>query len=74
MQMAFGNRTILIHLVRGGLGFAALYAAIDCYDVIGWPALLMLGVALWALKGCPMCWTIGLFETAAAAIFRKSES
>jgi hypothetical protein len=72
--MVFGNRTILIHLVRGSLGFAALFAAVGCYDVIGWPALLMLPVVLWAFKGCPMCWTVGLFETVAAAIFKRSES
>jgi hypothetical protein len=29
-------------------------------------SLLLLPVALWALKGCPVCWTIGLIETLTA--------
>ena len=71
--MTFGNRTLSIHLVRGVLGMAAFVAAFRGYDQIGWPALLLLAPSLWLFKGCPMCWTVGLFETAAYRIFASTE-
>lgn len=71
--MAFGNRSLMVHLARGGLGFGALVAALKGYEIIGWPALLLIGVSIWALKGCPICWSIGLFETVAAKVFRMAD-
>jgi len=71
--MAFGNRSLIVHLLRGTLGFGSLILALKGYDSVGWPALLLLGVTLWMLKGCPICWTIGLFETVANKILRRSE-
>ena len=71
--MAFGNRSLAIHIVRGVLGFGSLVLALKGYDVVGWPALLLMGVSIWALKGCPICWTIGLFETLAAKILRSAD-
>lgn len=67
--MAFGNRSLSIHVVRGAIGLGALIIALKGYDIVGWPALLLIGVSVWALKGCPICWTIGLFETLAAKVF-----
>ena len=72
-SMAFGNRSLSIHLARGGLGLGALFVALRGYDVVGWPALLLIGASVWALKGCPICWTIGLFETFAAKILRSAD-
>lgn len=71
--MSFGNASLSIHLLRGLFGFAALLAAAWGHDRIGWPALLLLPAAVWALKGCPICWTIGLFETLASRIFRAAD-
>lgn len=71
--MTFGNRTLAIHLLRGLLGLAALVTAVRGYDAIGWPALLLVGVTFWALKGCPVCWTIGLAETIAYRFLAHAE-
>ena len=72
--MIFGNRTLAVHLLRGAAGFAALYVALRFVGTSGWPSLLSAGVALWMLKGCPMCWTIGLFETLAQTVLRAADS
>jgi hypothetical protein len=61
--MSFGNTSLAIHLLRGLLGLSSLLLANWTYPWLGLFSLLFLPVALWALKGCPMCWTIGLFET-----------
>ncbi|CAN7335688.1 hypothetical protein [Bosea sp. LjRoot237] len=61
--MSFGNASITIHLLRGLLGILALLLAAWSYKWLGLFSLLLLPVALWALKGCPLCWTVGLFET-----------
>ena len=66
--MAFGNRSLSMHVLRGVLGFGSLVLALKGYEIIGWPALLLMIVSVWALKGCPICWTIGLFETVAAKV------
>ena len=66
--MAFGNRSLAVHVLRGVVGFGSLVLALKGYDIVGWPALLLMAVAVWALKGCPICWTIGLFETLAAKV------
>jgi hypothetical protein len=73
MAMAYGNRSLAVHLARGVIGIGALVLALRGYTVIGWPALLLVGVTLWMLKGCPVCWTIGLFETLAFKIFASAE-
>ena len=71
--MAFGNRSLAIHVLRGVLGFGSLVLALKGYDIVGWPALLLMGIAVWALKGCPICWTIGLFETLAAKVLMSAD-
>lgn len=72
--MIFGNRTLRIHFLRGAAGFAAIYLALRVFGASGWPALVLAVVALWMLKGCPMCWTVGLFETLAQVAFRADET
>lgn len=65
--MMFGNRTLALHLARGLAGFGALALAVAA-PIPPWWSLLLLPVALIALKGCPICWTIGLFETLALRV------
>ena len=72
--MAYGNKSIILHLARGVVGVGALGLALRGYDLVGWPALLLVGVTLWMLKGCPICWTIGLFESIAFKIFEQAEA
>jgi hypothetical protein len=54
------NRSLVGHMVRGGIGIAAVALALWGQTVVGWPALLLFGVAVWAWRGCPLCWTAGL--------------
>ncbi len=63
--MTFGNRSLGIHLARGLAGLLCLYVAIAYGRQIGLPAVLLLPAALWAMKGCPTCWMVGLGETLA---------
>ena len=63
----FGSKTVLAHILRGMIGFGALGLAIvlarnaDTASVHASVTLAI--VALIALRGCPVCWTIGLLET-----------
>ena len=63
----FGSKTALAHILRGAIGFGALASAIllarnaDTVSVRGSVTLAI--VALIALRGCAVCWIIGLFET-----------
>ena len=73
MRMTYGNRSLTAHLARGVIGVAALVVALKGYDVIGWSALLLVGLTIWMLKGCPICWTIGLFESVAFKVLAVAE-
>lgn len=69
--MTFGNRTMAVHLARGMLGFGALALAAAAPIPLWW-RILLLPAALVALKGCPACWTIGLFETLAMRVHAEA--
>ena len=64
----FASKSLLEHVVRGLIGFATILAAISVGRETGVAALLaslgLAAVALVAFRGCPVCWTIGMFETA----------
>ena len=62
----FASTTFAEHILRGVTGVVAIAAAIWLGHIDGNAALagsIGLGlVALVALRGCPVCWTTGLFE------------
>jgi len=59
----FATRTLSGHLVRGAVAFALLDVAIcQQHAHPGWSVLAGL-LTLVAMRGCPVCWTIGLVET-----------
>jgi hypothetical protein len=62
----FASRSLLSHLLRGGLGLGALAAAVGLGPSHPLLALALVPAALIALRGCPTCWTIGLLQTIAA--------
>jgi hypothetical protein len=70
----FATQTLSGHLIRGAIAFALLYVAIRWqHEHTGW-ALLAGALSLVAMRGCPVCWTIGLVETAGQrwrAVFPK---
>ena len=71
--MTFASSSVTRHLCRGLIGLTALtgsLATINAHLVIG---LALLGIALVALRGCPICWTIGLAETIAMQLHARAD-
>ena len=68
----FASRTLVEHLVRGGIGFGALVGSVALIPVIGAISLLLLPIGVVALRGCPMCWAIGLAQTVSRGRLRRS--
>ena len=62
-QGLFASRNLSAHLLRGAFAAACLYWAVTHESVSPMPALLAGVAALVALRGCPLCWTMGLVET-----------
>jgi hypothetical protein len=62
----FASRNLSIHLARGAIGASALALSVTCAEQAPWLLALTLPMALIALRGCPMCWTVGLVETVVA--------
>jgi hypothetical protein len=60
--MVFGNRTLLLHVAKGLGGFGALGVSLATMNSTIVPSLVLLPLSLYLLRGCPICWTIGLFE------------
>lgn len=68
-ESLFASKSLPNHLIRGAIGVSAIVSAVllaqSSTTVFGVLGSLGLGLAaLVAFRGCPMCWTIGLFETA----------
>ncbi|MFI1382485.1 hypothetical protein [Embleya sp. NPDC020886] len=68
----FASATVPRHLARGAIGFGALAGSLALLPVTGPASLLLAPVGLVALRGCPMCWAIGLMETVSAGRLRRS--
>ncbi|MFE2478006.1 hypothetical protein [Streptomyces sp. NPDC059389] len=68
----FASATVPRHLARGAIGFGALVGSLALLPVAGAASLLLAPVGLVALRGCPMCWAIGLVETVSAGRLRRS--
>lgn len=62
------SRRLTDSLLRGSVGLPALAfaaALISTHPVV---ALALVPIALIALRGCPMCWTMGLASDIAAKL------
>jgi len=59
----FGSAFLGAHLMRGAAAAALLAWAIVHQTTHPWLSLGAGVAALVALRGCPMCWTVGLVET-----------
>ncbi len=63
---------IKVQAVRGIIGIAALTGAYFVYPYFAPASYLLLGLSLYAMKGCPVCW---IFETCdAVGKSRKPEA
>ena len=60
----FASITLSEHILRGAIGLGALWTAVAITEAHPWGSLVLGAVVLVAFRGCPICWTIGLFETA----------
>lgn len=57
----FCSRSIGIHLLRGAGAIMLIALGLVLSSIWLWPPLILGAVLL--LRGCPMCWLVGLFET-----------
>jgi hypothetical protein len=71
-EQNFASASVPRHLVRGVVGFGALIGAIASLPVFGMFGLLLAPVGLLALRGCPICWAIGLMQTISRGRLRRS--
>ena len=53
------------HLFRGAVGLTAVIVAIVLAAAVGPISLVLLLVTVFAWRGCPTCWTVGLLGTLA---------
>ncbi|WP_331749312.1 MULTISPECIES: hypothetical protein [unclassified Streptomyces] len=72
MRGGFADDSLPRHLARGAVGFGALIGSLALLPVAGPASLLLAPVGLVVLRGCPMCWAIGLVETLSAGRLRRS--
>jgi hypothetical protein len=57
------SRSVSVHLLRGAGAIGLIFAAVflSSYGLL-WSAMAGVGAVV-LLRGCPMCWLMGLFET-----------
>lgn len=49
------------HLIRGALALASIVGAIFLAPHF-WPALGLIPLAIYFMRGCPACWLMGLLD------------
>lgn len=67
----FASKSLSLHLARGVVGICALSGAVRLEEASPWTAMALVVCALVALRGCPMCWTMGLVQTVVATVRGK---
>ena len=57
------STSVSVHLLRGAAAIFLIFSAVylSAYGVL-WSAIAVVGAVV-MLRGCPMCWLMGLFET-----------
>jgi hypothetical protein len=60
----FASNTLLEHGLRGLVGIGTLWYAVTIAATHPLGSLALGVLALLAFRGCPICWAIGLVETA----------
>ncbi|WP_405359749.1 hypothetical protein OG535_13015 [Kitasatospora sp. NBC_00085] len=68
----FSSTSLPRHLARGAVGFGALAGSFALVPVAGPVSLLLLPVGVLALRGCPMCWAVGLAQTVSRGRLKRS--
>lgn len=68
----FASTSLPRHLIRGVVGFGAVIASFALIPAVGPLSLVLLPIGVLALRGCPMCWTIGLIQTISRGRLHRS--
>jgi hypothetical protein len=68
----FASATVPRHLARGALGFTTLIGAFALVPHLGPGSLVLAPLGLLALRGCPMCWVVGLVLTVSRGRLNRS--
>ncbi|HYD18327.1 MAG TPA: hypothetical protein VEF76_07605 [Patescibacteria group bacterium] len=58
--------TIRTQLLRGAIAAAALIAAYFAYAQMPLLSYALIGVSLFAMRGCPACWVAGMCDAVRA--------
>ena len=59
----FCSSSVSVHLLRGAAALALIAAAFWLSDIgLVWSILAIAGAVV-LMRGCPMCWLMGLLET-----------
>ena len=64
------STSVTAQLVRGALALASIVGAI-VFTPSFWPAMGLLALAIYFMRGCPACWLGGLLEAIQARKQRK---
>ena len=59
----FASRNLTAHIVRGAIAAVLIAWALGHQSSDPLFAIAAAGGAMFAMRGCPACWTIGLLET-----------
>jgi hypothetical protein len=70
----FASKSLTEHLFRGTIGISAFAGSMMLAPSLPWASLLLIPLALVALRGCPMCWTMGLVQTVIAKVQNKAHA
>jgi hypothetical protein len=69
---SFASADVPSHLARGAIGFGSLLVAFALWPIAGWAAVAPAALGVVALRGCPMCWTVGLIQTLSRGRLRRA--
>lgn len=72
-KFSFASKSLGVHLLRGLIGGTAIWFAFVFYNTYPWASLLLLGVMILAFRGCPVCWSVGLYETSCDISKRRKQ-
>jgi hypothetical protein len=59
----FASKSLAVHLTRGALGISLFAYGASLAESKPLIALIFILGSLIPLRGCPVCWTVGLIET-----------
>lgn len=59
----FASRSGAEHLLRGVIGVGALALGVWVARDHPWMSIALGGITILAWRGCPLCWTVGLWQT-----------